>query len=73
MGLFKSKSEKELDSIIQRLEMNIRETTEYLELFLRNLLLGENNELKIVIHIFAGRNKNRTLSRQNRTFSFLIL
>ena len=24
----------------------IRETTEYLELFLRNLLLGENNELK---------------------------
>ena len=46
MGLFKSKSEKELDSIIQRLEMNIRETTEYLELFLRNLLLGENNELK---------------------------
>ncbi|HAH74979.1 MAG TPA: hypothetical protein DCL62_02250 [Kandleria vitulina] len=26
---------------------NIRETTEYLELFLRNLLLGETNELKI--------------------------
>jgi hypothetical protein len=25
---------------------NIRETTEYLELFLRNLLLGETNELK---------------------------
>ena len=28
------------------LSKGIRETTEYLELFLRNLLLGESNELK---------------------------
>lgn len=28
------------------IQKDIYETTEYLELFLRNLLLGENNELK---------------------------
>ena len=47
----------------------IRETTKYLELFLRNLLLGETNELKIVIHIFDGKIKNRTLDPQNRTLT----
>ena len=29
------------------LSKNIEETTEYLELFLRNLILGESNELNI--------------------------
>lgn len=34
------------DACYNDLSRGIRETTEYLELFLRNLLLGESNELK---------------------------
>ncbi len=50
----------------------IRETSEYLELFLRNLLLGENNELKNrYIHVRWQKQdheeENRTLKKKNRT------
>ena len=42
------------------LQKNIHETTEYLELFLRNLLLNEQNELKNrYLHIYGLQNNGK--------------
>lgn len=51
------------------LKRSIHETTKYLELFLRNLLLGEKMNFATGICISAGHFKNRILKRQSRTLA----